>query len=118
MLCDRVPTDLVSGILVYKAHKIIDSAQETFILRMFRQKNKVLFYSSLSIYNSIFSILKFKKGFIKAFSDSPVFFSRSSSKVDRVMKNLFVKKLFIYPRFHVDVETELSKNKVKSLTLK
>lgn len=41
MLTDRVPIDLVSGILVYNAHKIIDSCQETFILRMFRQKNKV-----------------------------------------------------------------------------
>ena len=55
---------------------------------------------------------KKKKGFIKAFSDCPVFFSRSFAKVDRVMKNLFVKKLFIYPRFHVDIETELTKNKV------
>ncbi len=42
MLCERVPIDLISGILVYKAHKIIDSAQETFILRMFRQRNKVV----------------------------------------------------------------------------
>ena len=41
MLCERIPIDLISGILVYKAHKIVDSAQETFILRMFRQKNKV-----------------------------------------------------------------------------
>lgn len=41
MLCDRVPIDLISGILVYNAHSVIDSCQETFILRMFRQKNKV-----------------------------------------------------------------------------
>ena len=41
MLTDRVPFDLVSGILVYNAHRVIDSCQETFILRMFRQKNKV-----------------------------------------------------------------------------
>lgn len=27
------------------------------------------------------------------------------------MRNLFVKKLFLYPRFHVDIESELSKNK-------
>ena len=27
------------------------------------------------------------------------------------MKNLFVKALFIYPRFHVNIETELSKHK-------
>jgi len=41
MLCDRIPIDLISGILVYNAHTVIDSCQETFILRMFRQKNKV-----------------------------------------------------------------------------
>jgi DNA excision repair protein ERCC-4 len=43
MLTDRIPIDLITGILVYNAHKIIDSCQETFILRMFRQKNKVIF---------------------------------------------------------------------------
>lgn len=41
MLCDRIPIDLISGILVYNAHTVIDSCQESFILRMFRQKNKV-----------------------------------------------------------------------------
>ena len=41
MLTDRIPIDLISGILVYKAHKVIDTCQETFILRMFRQNNKV-----------------------------------------------------------------------------
>ena len=47
MLTDRIPIDLISGILVYNAHKIIDSCQETFVLRMFRQKNKVKFNSFL-----------------------------------------------------------------------
>jgi DNA excision repair protein ERCC-4 len=41
MLTDRIPIDLITGILVFNAHKIIDSCQETFVLRMFRQKNKV-----------------------------------------------------------------------------
>jgi DNA excision repair protein ERCC-4 len=41
LLTDRIPVDLINGILVYKAHKIVDSCQETFILRLFRQKNKV-----------------------------------------------------------------------------
>jgi DNA excision repair protein ERCC-4 len=58
----------------------------------------------------ILSLNFIKDGFIKAFSDNPVYFSKS--KVDRVMKNLFVKKLFIYPRFHVDIESELSKHRV------
>jgi DNA excision repair protein ERCC-4 len=41
MLTDRVPIDLITGILVLNAHQIIDSSQETFILRLFREKNKV-----------------------------------------------------------------------------
>ena len=53
----------------------------------------------------------FKKGFIKAFSDNPVFFTRGFSKIEKVMKNLFCTKLLIYPRFHVDVDAELSKHK-------
>jgi DNA excision repair protein ERCC-4 len=40
MLTDRIPIDLITGILVYNAHQVIDSSQETFILRMFREKNK------------------------------------------------------------------------------
>ncbi|KAL6475059.1 hypothetical protein MHYP_G00160990 [Metynnis hypsauchen] len=42
-------------ILVYRAHKIIDSCQEAFILRLYRQKNKT--------------------GFIKAFTDKVTAFS-------------------------------------------
>lgn len=57
MLTDRVPIDLVSGILVYNAHKIIDSCQETFILRMFRQKNKVKKFSVCLFYFILFIIL-------------------------------------------------------------
>ena len=61
--------------------------------------------------NLRFELTRRKKGFIKAFSDNPIFFSKSSSKVDRIMKNLFVKKLFIFPRFHVNIESELSRHK-------
>ena len=42
MLMDRMPIDLITGVLVYKAHKVIETSQEAFILRLFRQKNKVL----------------------------------------------------------------------------
>ena len=41
MLMDRMPIDLVTGMLVYKAHRIIETSQEAFILRLYRQKNKV-----------------------------------------------------------------------------
>lgn len=44
MLMDRMPIDLVTGMLVYKAHRIIETSQEAFILRLYRQKNKVTIF--------------------------------------------------------------------------
>lgn len=41
MLMERMPIDLITGILVFKAHKVIETSQEAFILRLYRQKNKV-----------------------------------------------------------------------------
>uniref|UniRef100_A0A3P8TXW4 Excision repair cross-complementation group 4 n=1 Tax=Amphiprion percula TaxID=161767 RepID=A0A3P8TXW4_AMPPE len=78
-LTDRIPAHLISGFLVYRAHKIIESCQEAFILRLFRQKNKT--------------------GFIKAFTDKATAFSSGFCQVERVMRNLFVKKLYLWPRY-------------------
>ncbi|XP_030655833.1 DNA repair endonuclease XPF-like [Nomascus leucogenys] len=88
-LTDRIPSDLITGILVYRAHRIIESCQEAFILRLFRQKNKC--------------------GFIKAFTDNAVAFDTGFCHVERVMRNLFVRKL--WPRFHVAVNSFLEQHK-------
>ncbi|KAI7797293.1 DNA repair endonuclease XPF [Triplophysa rosa] len=90
-LTDRIPANLITGILVYRAHKIIESCQEAFILRLYRQKNKT--------------------GFIKAFTDKATSFSSGFCQVERVMRNLFVKKLFLWPRFQASVNTTLDKHK-------
>ena len=87
-LMDRVPAQLITGIFVYRAHRIIHSCQESFILRLYRQKNKT--------------------GFIKAFSGSPVSFSEGFCQVERVMKNLFLKHLHLWPRFQSTVSAVLS----------
>ncbi|XP_076997871.1 DNA repair endonuclease XPF isoform X2 [Tamandua tetradactyla] len=79
------------GILVYRAHRIIESCQEAFILRLFRQKNK--------------------RGFIKAFTDNAVAFDTGFCHVERVMRNLFVRKLYLWPRFHVAVNSFLEQHK-------
>ncbi|KAK7100849.1 DNA repair endonuclease XPF-like [Littorina saxatilis] len=97
LLTDRVPVDKVSGILVYKAHKVIESCQEAFILRLYREKNKT--------------------GFIKAFSDIPEAFTSGFCHVERIMKNLFVKKLFLWPRFQANVVSCLNKHKVDVVEL-
>uniref|UniRef100_A0AAY4AT46 ERCC4 domain-containing protein n=1 Tax=Denticeps clupeoides TaxID=299321 RepID=A0AAY4AT46_9TELE len=90
-LTDRIPAHLVTGILVYRAHKIIESCQEAFILRLFRQKNKA--------------------GFIKAFTDKATAFTSGFCHVERVMRNLFVKKLFLWPRFQASVHSLLEQHK-------
>ncbi|NXD12458.1 XPF endonuclease, partial [Nothocercus nigrocapillus] len=90
-LTNRIPADLITGILVYKAHRIIESCQEAFILRLYRQKNK--------------------QGFIKAFTDNAVAFNTGFCHVERVMRNLFVRKLYLWPRFHIAVNSFLEKHK-------
>ncbi|XP_055884668.1 DNA repair endonuclease XPF-like [Biomphalaria glabrata] len=92
LLTDRVPVEHVTGIMAYKAHKIIESCQEAFILRLYRQKNKT--------------------GFIKAFTDNPEAFTSGFCHVERMMKNLHVKKLFLWPRFHASVVSSLKKHKI------
>jgi DNA excision repair protein ERCC-4 len=90
LLMERAPAHLITGILLYRAHRVIDSCQESFILRLFREKNK--------------------KGFIKAFSGSPVSFSSGYCKVERVMRNLFVRHLHLWPRFQSTVTSVLAAN--------
>ncbi|XP_071952439.1 DNA repair endonuclease XPF-like isoform X2 [Antedon mediterranea] len=70
--------------------RIINSHQESFILRLYREKNKT--------------------GFIKAFSDQPQAFSSGFCNIDHVMKSLFVRKLHLWPRFHASVNSFLERN--------
>ena len=52
---------LVTGVLVYKAHKTLDSCQESFVLRLYRQKNKTgnckIILKSLNLNKLLTSIL-------------------------------------------------------------
>ncbi|XP_015260912.1 PREDICTED: DNA repair endonuclease XPF [Gekko japonicus] len=96
-LTGRIPSDLITGIIVYKAHRIIESCQEAFILRLYRQKNK--------------------EGFIKAFSDNAVSFNTGFCHVERAMRNLFVRKLYLWPRFHVAVHSFLEQHKPEVVEL-
>ncbi|CAE1245383.1 ERCC4 [Acanthosepion pharaonis] len=96
-LTDNIPAQHISGIIVCRAHKIIESCQEAFILRLYRQKNK--------------------NGFIKAFSESPSSFTSGFAHVEKVMKNLFVRKLFLWPRFHASVAECLDRHKVEVIEM-
>ncbi|XP_059046563.1 DNA repair endonuclease XPF isoform X2 [Achroia grisella] len=80
LLKNRVPVSHVSGIIVLRAHTVLESCQEAFALRLYRQNNKT--------------------GFIKAFSNSPISFTFGYHQVEKVMRALFVTELFLWPRFH------------------
>ncbi|XP_072024102.1 DNA repair endonuclease XPF-like [Amphiura filiformis] len=97
MLTHKLPTNLVTGIIVYKAHKIISSCHEGFILHLYRQENKT--------------------GFIKGFSDHPQAFSAGLCRLERVMRNMFVRKLFLWPRFHASVVACMEKHKPEVIEL-
>lgn len=42
MLRNRIPVDKITGIVVFRAHSIVESCQEAFVLRLYRQRNKVI----------------------------------------------------------------------------
>lgn len=70
-----------------RAHQIIESCQEAFALRLYRQSNRT--------------------GFVKGFSSYPEAFTYGYGHIEKVMRNLFVRELFIWPRFHALVQQSL-----------
>ncbi|RZC36084.1 DNA repair endonuclease XPF, partial [Asbolus verrucosus] len=97
MLKKRIPIQNITGFIILRAHKIIESCQEAFALRLFRQNNKT--------------------GFIKAFSNSVQSFTMGFGHVERVMRALFVKELYIWPRFHSMVIQSLKEHEPQVIEL-
>ncbi|GJJ69930.1 DNA excision repair protein ERCC-4 [Entomortierella parvispora] len=87
LLTSRIPSQLITGILVANAHRVTATSTEAFILRLFRQSNS--------------------EGFIKAFSDSPESFSSGFATLEKTMKLLYLRKVNLWPRFHVTVSESL-----------
>lgn len=56
LLKNRVPISHTSGIIVLRAHTVLESCQEAFALRLYRQGNKVIaIYSFLLFYVGMLS---------------------------------------------------------------
>ncbi|GMR37278.1 hypothetical protein PMAYCL1PPCAC_07473, partial [Pristionchus mayeri] len=95
-LCGRVPVENVAGIVVYRAHQVLTSFQESFILRMFREKKR--------------------GGFVKAFTDFPSAIS-SLGELQRLVTRLYVKRVRIVPRFDADVKATFDRTPVSVVEL-
>ena len=79
--------ETVTGLVVLHAERVVATALEAFIIRIYRQKNRT--------------------GFLKAFSDNPEPFTTGFSPLATMMKNLFLRKPSLYPRFHITVAKSL-----------
>lgn len=86
---ERIPLDLVSGIIVCNCHNLTENCNEAFILRIFKSKNT--------------------KGFIKGFSENASEFIRGFSKLENILKIMFLRNIFLWPRFQYDICKNLEK---------
>ncbi|KAL8866014.1 MAG: hypothetical protein Q9174_006553 [Haloplaca sp. 1 TL-2023] len=75
--------------LIYAS--IVATSTEAFIIRIFRQMNR--------------------EGFLKAFSDNPEPFTSGFAPLATMMRNLFLRKPTLWPRFHVTVAKSLEGRK-------
>ncbi|KAK0387945.1 hypothetical protein NLU13_4189 [Sarocladium strictum] len=91
LLTGLLQPDMVTGLVVLHADRVVATSLEAFILRVYRQKNK--------------------NGFLKAFSDNPDPFTTGFSPLTNMLRNLFLKKASLWPRFHVTVAQSLEGKK-------
>jgi DNA excision repair protein ERCC-4 len=91
MLTGLLNPDTITGMIVLHADRVSATSLEAFILRIYRQKNKA--------------------GFLKAFSDNPDPFTTGFSPLATMMRNLFLRKASLWPRFHVHVAQALEGKK-------
>lgn len=91
LLTSLLDPETITGLVVLHADKIVATSLEAFILRIYRQKNKV--------------------GFLKAFSDNPEPFTTGFAPLSTMMRNLFLRSVSLWPRFQVIVAQALEGKK-------
>ncbi|RDA83117.1 hypothetical protein CP532_4439 [Ophiocordyceps camponoti-leonardi (nom. inval.)] len=91
LLAKLLDPESITGLVVLHAERVVATSTEAFIIRLYRQKNKV--------------------GFLKALSDNPEPLATGFSPLARTMRNLFVSKASLWPRFQVAVARSLEGKK-------
>lgn len=77
--------------MLFLTNRISETSIESFILKVFRERNRF--------------------GFVKGFSEEPEALQSGFGKVERLLKVLFVKKLYLWPRFRLEVVQALGQNR-------
>ncbi|KAJ5925370.1 DNA repair protein [Penicillium verhagenii] len=87
LLSKLLDPEKVTGMVILHADKVVATSLEAFIVRIYRQSNK--------------------RGFLKAFSESPEPFTTGFAPLANMLRNLFLRKASLWPRFHVAVSEAL-----------
>ncbi|PON53937.1 DNA repair protein [Trema orientale] len=87
LLTSKIPASAIAGLLILTAHSLSETSTEAFIVRIFRSLNR--------------------SAYVRAFSDKPHSMVSGFAKAERIMKCLGIRKLHLWPRFHVYVSQEL-----------
>jgi DNA excision repair protein ERCC-4 len=91
LLTSLLAPETITGLVVLHADRVVATSLEAFILRIYRQRNKM--------------------GFLKAFSDNPEPFTTGFAPLSTMMRNLFLRNVSLWPRFQVAVAQALEGKK-------
>jgi DNA excision repair protein ERCC-4 len=91
LLTSLLDPETITGLVVLHADRVVATSLEAFIIRIYRQRNKV--------------------GFLKAFSDNPEPFTTGFAPLSTMMRNLFLRNVSLWPRFQVVVAQALEGKK-------
>lgn len=87
LLHHTLPVDRVQGIVIFAADTIKERSNEHFALNLFRMKNRT--------------------AFIKAFSENPQALSRGFHSAEKLMRQLYISTICLWPRFHKKIRNSL-----------
>ncbi|EAS30298.2 DNA repair protein (rad1) [Coccidioides immitis RS] len=91
LLSKLLDPETITGMVILHAERVVSTSLEAFIIRVYRQFNKA--------------------GFLKAFSDTPEPFTTGFSPLANMLRNLFLQKTSLWPRFQVTVAESLEGRK-------
>jgi DNA excision repair protein ERCC-4 len=105
----------IDGLLIAHAENVTEQSTDAFILRIFHSQK--LTVSSTEVQGGKTEDPPSpnqqnatpKTGFVKAFTNSPDALMSGFGKVDKILKSLRVRRLYLYPRFHDGIRRELEK---------
>lgn len=89
LLSNRIHGSEIAGLIILNAHTLSETSTEAFIVRILRSSNA--------------------KMYVRAFSDNAQAMVSGFAKAEKMLKCLYLRKLHLWPRFHVYVSQDLEK---------